>query len=375
MTTLSRPRLRPGVGAGVDHDGRLRLIFFAESRHVIFEAHPAVTETLSALEQSESFEDILDQVRSKHPSFTSSDLDEILQSLQEEHALTDEAVDGSMNIAEPDRTTFRRQIEFMDEFTRPGVRIDQLHQNIRESKVTIIGVGGTGTWMAQSLAMIGVGTLTLVDADVVEPSNLSRQAMFTPQDIGRSKVDAAHDHLTSGIGHSISVIPCRSSICDGASLLPLIEDSNLVINCADQPDINTTSDWVSAACMPLGIPHIVGGAYSGHIGLIGPTILPYETACWRCFRTQDQRQRGDVRITPVLEHRTRYTAAIAPLAAIVANIQVWDAMRVLSHAGAPVLANRLGELDLRTLQLTWRDVLRDRDCPDCGGESNYERSR
>jgi bacteriocin biosynthesis cyclodehydratase domain-containing protein len=364
---MLRPRLRPGVGAGVDEDGRLRLLFYAESRHVVYDAHPAVLETIRLLDEPQSFDGLLAQVCSTEPAFTAADLAEILATLEEEGALDDAAAaDGLLDADACER--FERQIGLFHDLAEGATHPVRAQHALRRAQAAVIGVGGTGTWMAQTLAMAGVGRLLLVDADVVARSNLSRQALFSADDVGRPKIEAAAARLRAVAGPGLSVRTVSARLDENTDLGALVDGCDLVVNCADEPDTNTTAALVARACLPLRIPHIVGGAYAGHVGLIGPTILPYRSACWTCFaREAEERNKAD-RVTPLLRHRARHTGAFAPLSALVANLQAWDALRVLSGIAPPALTDRLGELDLRTCELRWRTVPRDPACPDCSEE-------
>lgn len=366
--TMLKPRLRPGVGAGIDEDGLLRLIFFSESRHVLFDAQPAVLDALRALEHGAERPELLSRVRARHERFGPEDLEEIIAALDEEGALED-AAEAADELEPEEAERFARQIGFFYDMTDGTRHPRRAQRALRESSAVVVGIGGTGTWVAQSLAMAGVGRLTLVDPDSVSRDNLTRQVLFGIDDVGRSKAEAAAARLRAIAGPGLTVRSVPVGLTASSNLAALIDGADLVVNCADEPDTNTTAGWIAAACMPHGIPHIVGGAYAGHVGLIGPTILPFETACWTCFvREAAGRNRAD-RVTPVFEHRTRHTGAIAPLSAIVANLQAWDAIRVLSGIDAPALTGRLGEFDLRSCELTWREVPRDPNCPDCGPQA------
>jgi molybdopterin/thiamine biosynthesis adenylyltransferase len=196
----------------------------------------------------------------------------------------------------------------------------------------------------------------------VEASNLSRQVLYGTADLARPKVEAAAAALISQFGDLLSVEPIAERL--QPPLDDLVADCDLVVNCADEPDINTTSQWVSESCLSARIPHQVGGGYNGHVGMIGPTIVPFSTACWTCFQRDFRRRNTDPGLTYLTAAR-KHRGALAAVAAVVTNLQVWDALRVLSGCGAPLLANRTGEIDFAQLTLAWTDVPRDADCPSC----------
>lgn len=371
---MRMPRLRPGVGAGIDSDGHLRVIFFSQSRHVVYAAEPPVVDAVKLLMDGAETDRMLAELQSAHPGFTRADLDEILSALDDEGAIEDTA-EAPAPLGTRELLRYSRQIDLFHDFRHQDGAArgaDRVHpveaqRRLRQATVTVIGVGGTGSWMAQSLALTGVGHLRLVDPDVVELSNLSRQVLYSAGDLGRSKADAAARRLDDSTGTGVRVTALRTRLDADTDLDGLLAGSDLVVNCADEPDINTTAGWIARSCTALRIPHIVGGAYAGHVGMIGPTIVPGSTACWTCYERDNARRGAGEVITPLSPHRNRHTAAFAPLSAVVANIQAWDAVRVLTGVAPPLLADRLGELDLASLELTWREVPRDPDCPVCGG--------
>ena len=121
----------------------------------------------------------------------------------------------------------------------PGV-----HQKIKRAVVGIAGLGGLGSTIAIALARVGVGTLILVDFDVVEPSNLNRQQYFTHQ-IGMPKVDALRETL-SKINPYLKIVTHRERL-DPTNLERIFKEAHVVVEAFDQADqktmlINTVSE-------------------------------------------------------------------------------------------------------------------------------------
>ncbi len=102
-------------------------------------------------------------------------------------------------------------------------------ERLKESRVLILGMGGWGTWSALNLARLGIGTLRIVDGDVVELSNLNRQVLYTQQDIGQSKVTAAANAIRSHNPNvTVEEVPCFAE-CEPAALSELLLDVDLVV--------------------------------------------------------------------------------------------------------------------------------------------------
>lgn len=130
---------------------------------------------------------------------------------------------------------------------------------IRAAHVVIVGIGGVGSWAAESLARSGVGTLSLIDLDVVAESNLNRQAHATITNLGRNKIDAMRERI-------LSIVPdCVVNVVDdfvtpenAATIIPL--DATLVIDAIDQVRAKAA---LIAHCVKGKFPIIVCGGAGG----------------------------------------------------------------------------------------------------------------
>ena len=128
----------------------------------------------------------------------------------------------------------------------------------------IIGAGGLGSTVIPALAAAGVGTLSLVDDDVVDVSNLPRQTLYSPADVGRPKVDAAADAVAARAPDTVIVRhPIRF---DAGATFDLLLDADLLIDGSD--DIATRYLANDAAAV-RGIPLVWGSAlrWTGQVGV------------------------------------------------------------------------------------------------------------
>jgi molybdopterin/thiamine biosynthesis adenylyltransferase len=144
-----------------------------------------------------------------------------------------------------------------------------------EARIAIIGVGGLGTPAALALAHAGVGTLLLVDDDVVDESNLHRQILYLPEDVGRHKLDAAHDALLRE-RPSLNVELHRGRLHPGS--IDLLARADVVLECSDRYAVK----FLAADAAHLLKKPIVHGAAIRWIGTAlatGPTGSP----CYRCL--------------------------------------------------------------------------------------------
>jgi len=235
-----------------------------------------------------------------------------------------------------------------------------MRSQLTDATVCILGAGGLGSWIARSLAGVGVGTLILIDPDVVEEANLSHQVVFTRDDIGRPKVVALQERL-GALFPDVSIRTVQQLMATPEDIAEVVRGADFVCTAANTPTANAVAQLVSTACVPLGIPHNVGAGYSHDLGTVGLTVVPGETPCWECLQ-------GGL-ADPVFDAERVLKPAGSPIgmvpmvAGILANLVAWDVFRVL--VGAPaVLANAVTELSLSTLELHARPVVINPTC-DC----------
>jgi adenylyltransferase/sulfurtransferase len=144
-----------------------------------------------------------------------------------------------------------------------------------ESKVLLIGAGGLGSPAAYYLAAAGVGTLGIVDSDVVDESNLQRQILHNTEWLGKSKVESAQDTLKR-LNPGITVIPYAERL--SVNNIDIIKDYDVII---DGSDNFKTRYLVNDACVFYGKPNIYGSIFrfEGQ----ATTFIPGKGPCYRCL--------------------------------------------------------------------------------------------
>jgi molybdopterin-synthase adenylyltransferase len=242
-----------------------------------------------------------------------------------------------------DRDRYSRQILF------PGIG-EQGQQALLRSHAVIVGCGALGSFHAAALARAGVGRLTIVDRDYVEPSNLHRQWLFEESDAAAAlpKAIAAQRRL-AGINSAIQV---RAIVAD---LTPAnAEDlltADLILDGTDNFD---TRYLINDFSISRGIPWIYGAAV-GAYGLAMP-VFPSRTACLRCVYPA----------APSGAQPTCETAGVLNvIISAVASVQIADALKILS--GRPdAVRPRITTIDLWTAGIRQIDMPpRDPACPTC----------
>jgi len=249
---------------------------------------------------------------------------------------------------------FRRVLNFIADYL-PSHEVFPAFENIQNSTVLVVGLGGVGSWVASGLAQSGVKRFILCDSDIVERDNLNR-ALFFENDVGKSKIDVVADKLNS-LGGNIDVIKIYSMLegkSDVVRILDKYVNIDLVINCADYPSVDKTSEIIGEACMEYNIPHVISGGYNLHLSLIGPTIIPNKTACYKCIDMElTSKMPDDFKFVKKLYRKNRNIGNVAPLAGISASFSINEAVRILSDNNklTPQMTNKRGEFNFLTSQV------------------------
>lgn len=173
-------------------------------------------------------------------------------------------------------TTDKNMRRYSAHFPLKGIGVAG-QQRIGKAHVALIGIGGLGCAAAQYLVSAGIGTLTLCDFDTVTESNLSRQILYRPADIGRPKVEAATDFL-NGLNPETRLQSVARRMSD-KEMQTLFPNCDLVIDASDNYGTRLA---VNRTCLELGVPWVMASCIrmEGQIMLMRPD-LP-EQACYRC---------------------------------------------------------------------------------------------
>lgn len=231
----------------------------------------------------------------------------------------------------------------------PEVGLDG-QRAIKAAKVLCIGAGGLGSPVAMYLAAAGVGTLGIVDYDVVDYGNLQRQLLHMTRDVGRPKVESAAERLNA-INPEVRV-ETHQCLLSSANALDLLSRYDIVV---DGTDNFPTRYLVNDACVLTRRPYVYGSIFrfEGQASIFATAGGP----CYRCLYPEPP--------PPGLVPSCAEGGVLGVLPGIIGTIQAAETLKLIVRAGEP-LAGRLLILD--ALQMKFREVRlrRDPDCPVCG---------
>ncbi len=222
-----------------------------------------------------------------------------------------------------------------------------------DSKVLLVGAGGLGSPAALYLAAAGVGTLGIVDDDVVDRSNLQRQVLHNDARVGTPKVDSAVATLTA-LNPSVTVrpYPLRLDVSNVDEVLP---GYDVLLDGADN---FPTRYLLNDACLKHGIPNVHGSVFrfEGQVSVFWPAR---EGPCYRCVYPEPP--------PPEMAPSCAEAGVLGVLPGVVGLLQAVEAVKLLLGVGRPLMG-RLLHYDALGPRFTTLKVGRDPGCAWCGGE-------
>ncbi|MFX0093884.1 MAG: ThiF family adenylyltransferase [Candidatus Hodarchaeota archaeon] len=222
-------------------------------------------------------------------------------------------------------------------------------KRLKSSCVLIAGIGGLGCWSALLLTEMGIGTLRLVDRDVVEISNLHRQPLYTENDLDYPKAEIAANHLALR-NSKVKFEPVATNI-DEKSASRLLEGVDVLVDGLDSLKARSA---LNKACIAKGVPYIFAGA-TARSSNISTFLSDRESPCLSCLY-----EGVDESMLPTCE-----TVGIHPaILPIAAGIQISEVVRLLTHQKLR-LVNKLLFINIESLSFDTITINRRPDCSVC----------
>jgi len=222
-------------------------------------------------------------------------------------------------------------------------------RKLLNGKVLLVGAGGLGSPVALYLAAAGVGTLGIVDFDVVDLSNLQRQILHHVRDVGRPKVESAVDTIAD-LNPDVKVVPYREAL-NSSNVRQIFSEYDVIVNGSDN---FPTRYLANDACVFLKKPLVDGSIFKFE----GQTtvFLPGH-GCYRCLYPAPP--------PPGVVPSCAEAGVLGVICGVIASIQGIETIKLLLGLGDP-LVGRLVFFDALSMEFRQVKFRRDPDCPVCG---------
>ena len=231
----------------------------------------------------------------------------------------------------------------------PDVGMDG-QKRLKNARVLCVGAGGLGSPALMYLAAAGVGTLGIIEFDVVDESNLQRQIIHGHSDVGRSKAESARESVT-GINPFVQV-NLHTERLDSSNAMELFAQYDLIV---DGTDNFATRYLVNDACVLLGKPYVWGSIYrfDGQASVFWAEHGP----CYRCLYPDPP--------PPGMVPSCAEGGVLGVLCASIGSIQVTEAIKLITGVGDSLLG-RLIVFDAREMDYRQVTIRKDPNCAACG---------
>jgi adenylyltransferase/sulfurtransferase len=223
-------------------------------------------------------------------------------------------------------------------------------QKLKAARVLCVGTGGLGSPLALYLTAAGIGTLGLVDFDVVDSSNLQRQIIHSTKDIGRKKIDSAEEKLKA-LNPAITIVK-HETMLSSANALEIIKDYDIV---ADGTDNFPTRYLVNDACVLLNKPNAYGSIFrfEGQASVFATETGP----CYRCLYPEPP--------PPGLVPSCAEGGVLGILPGLIGVIQATEVIKLILGKGDPLIG-RLLLVDALGMRFRELKLRKNPECPVCG---------
>jgi len=227
-------------------------------------------------------------------------------------------------------------------------------QKLLAARALVIGAGGLGSPVALYLATAGVGTITIVDGDSVDLTNLQRQIVHYTESIGLPKVESARLTLAR-INPEVQVEAIASKV--GGRLDELVSAADVVL---DATDNFATRHAINRACVRHRKPLVSGAGvrFDGQIAVFD--LRRDDSPCYHCLFPEE----GDLE-----EMRCAVMGVFAPLVGIIGSMQAGEALKLIMGIGEPLQA-RLLMMDVLNMQIRTVKLSKDPSCKVCSKQAS-----
>ena len=254
-----------------------------------------------------------------------------------------ESPNGTVELSNDEISRYSRHL------IMPEVALDG-QKKLKAAKVLTVGTGGLGSPLALYLAAAGVGTLGIVDFDVVDESNLQRQILHGTSDVGRPKVESARDRIED-INPNVNVVVHEEALTS-ENALDIFADYDVIV---DGTDNFPTRYLVNDACVLLGKPNVYGSIFrfEGQASV----FWAEEGPCYRCLYPEPP--------PPGLVPSCAEGGVLGILPGAIGTIQATETVKLILGIGEPLIG-RLMLYDALGMSFREMKLRKDPNCPVCG---------
>jgi molybdopterin-synthase adenylyltransferase len=296
--------------------------------------------------------------------FAPKDFERCLGLLADYHLLEDAELD---TLAADVRSELEPQLNFFHEL---GLKPHEVQRSLSEATVAVWGLGGPGATAALAMAAAQVGNLVCVDSLPVSRADPSLAPAFVPADVGRMRSEVIRGKIAE-LSPRVRVRDYTDPVRTDSEASRVLDGVDFVVCCADA-GMSSQFYILNRACLRARIPW-TSCTVSGLEGIVGPTVAPFETACYLCYKMRavacatdpqdefsfqrflDRRKQDDS------GQRENHSFAVG----VIGNLVGLEALKCLTGVTEPSARGRILIIDMLSMSVSKHAVLRKPWCPAC----------
>ncbi len=286
--------------------------------------------------------------------------------------LEDASIEAPLAITQEELRRYDSQIHFFSRFHPEKYR---LQEKLKNSKITIFGLGPLGIRTLSILASAGIGEISMIDGEAVKEDDIAEGTLYDREDLGQGRAETAKKRF-SRLSSLVNFMALGKGVRSPEDIRYLVKGRDLAILCLDTPS-PAFSHWMNEACLEEGVSW-TSAWLEEEEGMIGPSIVPHLTPCYRCY---DLRMKGNLAHYDEYLAYERYVwekgtkqeeiASLCSFAGIVAGHLALEVIKILSKFVAPATYGHIYTINFLTLEAKLHEILKLPRCPSCSPKRKF----
>lgn len=262
------------------------------------------------------------------------------------------------------------QTRFFSQFSTDG---QAAQKRLAGAQVVVFGAGAIGSQTIAALADAGVGKISVFDQAETTKPDIAGNPLLQLPDVGHARAERAARRINE---KNIPAVSCEAVQAESEldeQLKEIIKGATCALVCLDSP-APALLEAVNRAALQTNARWITGQIYRG-TGILGPLVIPYQSACYKCYELRRNANLENYEEVMQYETRLRQMPAIRsefvapkPLAQSLGALLALESLRMITQTAIPQLAGRILLIDFFAPEMTYHRILRLPNCPACGDE-------
>lgn len=363
---MKNPYLRDGIDVYIDPsaDGfsYATFVFLSTRKRIQIKVRDNLLLTLPLMNGDNSIHDL----KSKS-GVSIQDIEKFVEYLELAGIVVQKKWFDQISLDQDYKELLEKQLYFLLDVLNNPELVYKVQKKIKDTSIAIVGVGSVGSWMLVELIQMGFEKFKIFDFKEIKQDSIARHAFFDSNMLDQKK-SAFYKKIGSQINPKIKIESYFSSLKTDSAFLNMLDDIDLIINCADEPYIGYSSIFLSRYAIKKNKLLFVAGGFDAHLGCLGELIVPYKTPCADCYNEYFRESLKDWKpSTHPVKDRIKGFGGLPSLTAFSASTGCLAILRYfIDDLAFLETAGGRGEFKFNDYSIDAFEVLRNPNCEVCG---------